>query len=52
MNVFELDSQAIEVHAMDASSLNCFTLFRFVAGIFTGFSSLLSNELLNVFYES
>lgn len=49
MNVFELDSQAIDVHAMEMSSLNCFTLFKLVAGMFTGFSSLLSNELLNVF---
>ena len=49
INAFELDSQAIDVQAIDVSSLNCFTLFKLVAGMFTGFSSLLSKELLNVF---
>ena len=49
MKAFELDSHAIDVQAIDASSLNYFTLFKLVAGMFTGFSSLLSNELLNVF---
>ena len=48
IKTLELDSQAIEVHASEVSSLNYLTLFRLPDGMLTGFSSLLSNELLKV----